>query len=429
MSKMNTEYAIALSRHRDGFNREAALRYLQQWPCAIALSLVLERMNDHVPEIRDLALQICWSYIDAGKVADILACTKQWMALRQKTRLSHERVLNAIADLLAEPQNRTDLLDAFHAGRGPAARHLLAWVMGKEGNSKGLCEGLSHSDFTVRLCSLAAIPHTSVDAVLELVISALRDESSAVQKQALILVMKSHADDEQKRIWLLPLLFSASRGVREMTRWYLGQLSVDVRLQYRNALDQGVFTATKLESLLCEADRDGITEALPLARLHVGHSRARIRKAALQLLIKHAPAEQEVLLKLVWRDASLKLKRYFAEQIGTHILVTAEAGYEMAMAAWQRDEDGLAWSLTRKLGLWRSVGLMLELAQDGRKQAKALDMLRCWDTPTGGLKYANPYEAEREFIRRLLGKPEVLALVNTMPYLSRDLQHLKMWPE
>ena len=82
---------IELSTHYNGFVREVAVRALSRDCSPQALVALIERLNDWVPQIRDLALSGLNNYLNPAQAPALLYALESIMALAARQRVVWRR--------------------------------------------------------------------------------------------------------------------------------------------------------------------------------------------------------------------------------------------------------------------------------------------------------------------------------------------------
>lgn len=120
---------IALTTHYNGFIREVAVRALRDQPSPEALAALIERLNDWVPQIRNLATESLNYYLSPSHVQTLLFALEPLMALASRHRADHGPTLTAVRNILQAAEVHSDVYTNFLARQGSAARYLFKLLL------------------------------------------------------------------------------------------------------------------------------------------------------------------------------------------------------------------------------------------------------------------------------------------------------------
>lgn len=108
----------------NGYEREAAIHALRALGQGSAISCLLDRANDWVPEVREAACEALRSMLDDRFAGDWIAALEHLLALARGQRADHAQLLDAAQALLAQPQHRSALMEAAERGSLAVKRHV-----------------------------------------------------------------------------------------------------------------------------------------------------------------------------------------------------------------------------------------------------------------------------------------------------------------
>lgn len=147
-----------LSRNSNGFVREVAVRVLCDTPSKQALLALVERLNDWVPQIRQLAERGVQHYLHPNQADALLYALEPLLALAGKGRCNSEAILQQMAEVLARPELHTALTEALNSRRGKGARFLFELLLKGEAGAlpTTLQIAMKHADTGVRRMALTA---------------------------------------------------------------------------------------------------------------------------------------------------------------------------------------------------------------------------------------------------------------------------------
>ncbi|MBK5400786.1 PBS lyase [Pseudomonas sp. TH39(2020)] len=218
---------IALTIHYNGFIREVAIRALRDQPSPEALVALIERLNDWVPQIRDLATESLNHYLSPSHVQALLFALEPLMALASRHRADHGPTLRAVRNTLQATEVHSDVYANFLARQGSAARYLFKLLLEKDIDKQTLLrDALAHRELTVRVAGVAACQALPDAQALQLLREALPRPGAKVRvcvMRALLPLL------ENPQPLLCAALLDDSRSIRSLARWVAPKHDIDAR--------------------------------------------------------------------------------------------------------------------------------------------------------------------------------------------------------
>lgn len=397
----NTGTWAEASRDYNGFVREVAVRELSRQPSPEALAVLIERLNDWVPQVRDLAAEGLKAYLSSAHVQTWLSALGPLMALQAQRRIDHGPTLTAIRALLQSADCRDEVFADFLRQQGKAARYLLALLLEDTQATQTLLRGaLVHRDSSVQLMAVIASQTIPAAQSLPLLLEALPGSGAKVRARMLYALLPLLPDPTPV---LREALLDASPAVRNLALWAAPRHGIDAHAVLDERLHQqmpasrqpwlGVIgLATELAAQLPEHWR---TAALCCACVSV-------RQGAVKML----GTEQSPELFAALDDPSEK--------------VFAVAIAQLNEAPWpsiindltaKLDRDWHELTSTRRLAIfrlcpsWQQLKYLLGRLQTGcAGQAYWLEQINRWCDARGSvLDHVTP-RAERDMVRKTLGE-------------------------
>lgn len=218
---------LTLSSHHNGFVREVAVRELSELPSPEALAALLERVNDWVPQVRQLANAGVQRYLVPEHTPALLHALQPLMALAERQRADHRETLAAARTVLQGAEVRDAVLAAFLVKHGKAARFLFDLLL--EASDKPtylLGTALAHREMTVRQMAVSACRSLPAEQAVPLLQSALATPGASVRAKALHALL-GLLDDPREL--LCGALLDASPAVRNLARWAASRWQLDAR--------------------------------------------------------------------------------------------------------------------------------------------------------------------------------------------------------
>lgn len=221
----NEGHWVELSRHYNGFIREVAVRELCTQSSPQALAALTERLNDWVPQVRDLAAAGLQGYLCASQAAALLYVLEPVMALAARQRVDHGATLAAIRAVLQSPDVHDQVYAQFLARQGKAASYLFVLLLEKTRALRTLLrDALAHRELTVRLQAVAACMTLPAEEVSPLLFEALSRPGAKVRARVLYALLPMLADPKPV---LRNALLDASPAIRNLARWAAPRHGID----------------------------------------------------------------------------------------------------------------------------------------------------------------------------------------------------------
>lgn len=228
---------IALTTHCNGFIREVAIRALRDQPSPEALAALIERLNDWVPQIRDLARESLDHYLSPSHVQALLIVLDPLMALASRHRADHGPTLMAVRNILQSPKVHSDVYANFLTRQGSAARYLFKLLLEKNFDKQTLLrDALAHRELTVRVAGVAACQALPDAQALQLLQEALLRPGAKVR----VCVMRTLLPLlENPQPLLCKALLDDSQSIRSLACWVAPKHGIDARAILAGRLTEG----------------------------------------------------------------------------------------------------------------------------------------------------------------------------------------------
>jgi len=218
---------LTLSTDRNGFVREVAVRALSDQPSSAALVALLERANDWVPQVRELAVAGVWQYLRPEQSTALLQALPAWLALARRQRTDHGPMLVAVRSVLQTVEVRAEVEATFLKQRGQVARFLFALLQeASESSAAFLAKALAHSEITIRQLAVEACQALPAEQSVPLLLRALNLPGASVRVKALHGLLALLSDSREL---LRDALLEASPTIRSLALWAAPRWRVDAR--------------------------------------------------------------------------------------------------------------------------------------------------------------------------------------------------------
>ncbi|WP_426234677.1 PBS lyase [Pseudomonas sp. TWP3-2] len=208
---------IELSTHDNGFVREVAVRELCNDASPETLVALIVRLNDWVPQIRELARAGLNRYLTPLHASALLFALVPLIALAARQRADHGPTLHAARAVLQLPETRAQVHADFLTRQGKAARYLFALLLENDPDPQGLLrDALAHRELIVRLDAVAACQQLPAQQASPLLVEALARQGAKVRVCVLRALLPLF---EEPRPLLRKALLDASPAIRSLARW------------------------------------------------------------------------------------------------------------------------------------------------------------------------------------------------------------------
>jgi HEAT repeat protein len=212
---------ILLSESSNGFVREVAVRTLSLSKNPDALPALIDRLNDWVPQVRDLATSGVQHYLRAEQAQALLSALDHFIALANKGRNDHSETLAAVHIALSQAQACPATLEAFKSQTSKPARFLFALLL-EAGcvDQVALIElGIDHHEISVQRLALQATRGLPKELAQGLLRKGLEKRSTGLRLAALRAWLTVVDTNELVHPELASALFDSSASLRYLARW------------------------------------------------------------------------------------------------------------------------------------------------------------------------------------------------------------------
>ncbi|PMY41227.1 hypothetical protein RBU55_11740 [Pseudomonas chlororaphis subsp. aurantiaca] len=211
----------------DGFDREAGLRLLRSSQSTERLAAIIVRLNDWVPQVREVARDAFEDYLTPRYAAALIAQLFAILALEHRRREDHGVTLNKLEALLATPECLAQSTAAFEASRGSCARLLfrvLARTKVEDELEAFLITSLHHVDFSVRRLALGKAMELPQASAQKAIAFGLSSNSSILRRLSFLEAIRSQTCHTQL---IKDFLTDPSPATRSTALWAAKQHGVD----------------------------------------------------------------------------------------------------------------------------------------------------------------------------------------------------------
>ena len=239
----NTGTWADVSNHSNGFVREVAVRELCRQPSPDALAALLERLNDWVPQVRDLAVEGLKRYLSPAHTQAWLSALEPLMTLAAQRRVDHGQTLSTVRAMLQSVDCWDEVYADFLNRQGKAARYLFTLLLENPKIPATLIRSaLAHRELTVRMMAVAASLTLPAAQSLPLLLDAMSHPGGKIRVRVLYALLPLLTDPKPV---LREALLDVSPAVRNLAIWAAARNEVDAHAVLTERLNQDLPTAKK----------------------------------------------------------------------------------------------------------------------------------------------------------------------------------------
>lgn len=237
----NTGTWADVSNHSNGFVREVAVRELCRQPSPEALAVLIERLNDWVPQVRDLAAAGLQHYLSPAHTPAWLSALEPLMALAAQRRVDHGQTLSTVRAMLQSAECQDEVYADFLHRQGKAARYLFTLLLENPEDRETLIRSaLAHRELTVRLMAVSASATLPAAQSLPLLLDAMSRPGGKIRVRVLYALLPLLSDPKPV---LREALLDVSPAVRNLALWAAPRNDVDAHAVLTERLSQPLPTA------------------------------------------------------------------------------------------------------------------------------------------------------------------------------------------
>lgn len=308
IASLSAHTAVHNLRHRDGYVREFCLRVLIAQEQFSAFRDIVNRLNDYVDGIRELAEVTIQDWISRLAASEIIAALPEIYALRKQSRSNAGIIMESVVARLANPDNHAMILTGLTSDQHHIRR--LCWQLALRLFDWTPLEKVMQANATRDvLVTMAASPEVAnlADADLFALYDILNKINSMhLRRMVLLTVWQRQLQPADDVITLA--LWDNSYTIRTMARTWTGKEAEKLTIAYREMLASTQSVRKKLFAL------EGIRQQKSASSLALILSLLKdegpgIRKAALQTACKIDPSNVSVYLHACLSDSSLTVFR------------------------------------------------------------------------------------------------------------------------
>ncbi|MFS2007542.1 hypothetical protein ACEN9F_28435 [Duganella sp. CT11-25] len=306
-------------RHYSGYVREAALRRCVELAWPESLPLVVDRLNDWVPQIRDLARQALMTLLPFVSAPQLLSVLPPILRLHSAGRVNHGEWMKQFELALIQTVAAGELVAA---AQGPDVKVARACVQILDRyellEATALIELILSRNDDIVLANHAAelcarLPREKQGAQYRM---AARSHFGSVRTIAIRALLAM--EDELRLAIAIDALSDVQASVRSVAMSYLAPLDFDLRAHYRNILQQQCHVTKVVRISLSALASLRHKDDVGLVQSFLDSDRISIRLAALAAWAKLAEHDKDLVASRALADAAPGIRRFALQLVRKH---------------------------------------------------------------------------------------------------------------
>ncbi|PXX42638.1 HEAT repeat domain-containing protein [Undibacterium pigrum] len=304
IASLSAQTAVYHLRHRDGYVREFCLRVLIAQEQPSAFSAIVNRLNDYVSGIRELAELTMQDWLGKLAAAEIITALPDIYALRKQSRSNAEKIMESVVTRLSSPDNHAMILTGLTSDQHQIRK--LCWQLALRlfdwTPLEKVMQAIATRDVLVTMAASPEVANLADDDVLMLYGMLNKINSMHLRRMVLLTTRQRQLRPTDEVLALA--LWDNSYTVRTMARTWAGKEAEKLSVAYREMLANTPFVRKKLLAL------EGIRQQKSASSLELVASLLKdehpsLRKAALQTACKIDPSSLPVYLHACLNDSSM----------------------------------------------------------------------------------------------------------------------------
>ncbi|WGG49389.1 HEAT repeat domain-containing protein [Rugamonas sp. DEMB1] len=419
----SAEELNAEARHYSGYVREAVLKRCVDLAWPELLPVVVERLNDWVPEVRDTARRALETLLPFFPTANLLAVLPAVLKLHSAARCDHAEWLTQFESNFVRVTDVNEIIAAAQGSNIKVARscvyllkkynlleptELIELILGRS-------DDIVLAKQAIELC--ATLPEDVQGAQYR---AAMKSSFGSVRTNALSALLSMESDFRLALV--TEALSDAQSSVRSIAMGFLRPLDFNFRAHYRNMLLQQPDVAGSarvcLSALASLRDKDD----LELIKTFVVSKRISVRLAALVAWLRLEEQDKDSIALAAISDAAPRIRRFALQAERKHGAYIPFATIQSSLSE-KKDMALLLIFAERKKWIWLEC-IARESMQRGPEDSITMGLdqsLRAW-LRSPGRWYQRPTKEQISFLSSPSAQAALRKLLADEPSLERHLE-------
>ena len=220
----------------EGYKREAAVLQLGVLGDPVAISELLIRANDWVPEIRSAAKIALGKLATTENAKAFVMSLPELYHLRKCARANHSQFISQIENYLIEPLNVINILSGLNDSDSEVSRACFALVLKHKlaDTNQFILSALKHKDVNIRLRASHLLHDLDEDEKKLALKIAIEDKHMPIRREAFLSLLQIWGNEGLAK----NMLFDEHPGIREIAVAHLSKAGEDVQYTYLRTLSK-----------------------------------------------------------------------------------------------------------------------------------------------------------------------------------------------
>ena len=350
---------LKMASHGNGYKREEATRQLGVLGNSTAISTLILRFNDWVPQVRIAALQSIKMLATSQNAYAFVLNLPSLYHLKKCGRSNHMELIDYIERYLVSDNNNLHIANGLKNSDGLVARACIHLIIEYKLQDTAFIVkvGLDHADIVVRVRASQLMRELNANdqkAALDL---AIKDKFMPIRKESLQILIENGVSDE----FIKESLFDRHSSIREISVRYLLDRDVDVAGIYIGALKEN----SKVSRLKIAIWGIGWLKTIAGSSLISGFltsSHAGVRKQSLMTMMILKGLEFEGRLPDFISDPSQAVCKEAARQcLKSEVIFTADRLVDICNSSLYQHSVASCLGLSKKINKWERLLFLLRL--------------------------------------------------------------------
>ena len=219
---------------KEGYKREAAVLQLGVLKDPVAISELLKRANDWVPEIRSAAKIAVLKLATPENAEAFVMSLPELYHLHKCGRAKHGKFISEIERYLIEPINVLNILNGLNDNDSEVSRACFALALKHKlaDTDQFILRALQHKDVNIRLRA-SHLLHDLDEEEKQLALKiAIEDKHMPIRREAFLSLLQVWGNEGLAK----KMLFDEHPGIREIAVAHLSKVGEDVQYTYLHSL-------------------------------------------------------------------------------------------------------------------------------------------------------------------------------------------------
>lgn len=420
----STEELSGFASDYSGYVRQAALVRCVELARPDLLSIVVGRLNDWVPQVRDSARTALMTLLPVVPVPQLLATLPSILHLRHAGRADHTEWVeryeqNLIRYAVAQELTEGARSQNIHVAR--ACFHILKKYRLIEQASLIHLFLEYRNDIVVALMAVHLCSELPAEKQRELYLAAMRSHFGAVRTIALRSLLSLEGESARQEAAILAL-FDMQSSARAVATAFLRESGFDIRAYYRQILENSRCSLQHTRVGLIALSSVGSSEDIDFVRTYVKAKQPAIRLAAFSAWAKLDSSAKDIVAAEALTDSSPRVRKFALQMTRKQ---GAYIPFEVTRETLKTRGDNrllLSFAESNKWNWLECIATMaIDSAEDEKFKIYLTEQLGAWCRRTGG-SYELPSAEQKEYLTSEYVTAILTKLLDGQRYLVDRLQ-------